>query len=119
MTERKQAGRILAFLQAIRARYPAHLRIYLVIDNLSTHWTPEIRWWARRNRVSLVPTPIYASYLNRIQCHLFGIKEFCINNSDYHDHPALERAIMDYIEYRNANRHDPRILELVSRHKVA
>jgi hypothetical protein len=56
MTDRKDAGRILASLQTIRARYPAHLRIYLVMDDLSTHWTPEIRRWARRNRVSLVPT---------------------------------------------------------------
>lgn len=119
MTERKDAGRILAFLQAIRARYPTHLRIYLVMDNLSTHWTAEIRRWARRNRVSLVPTPTYASYLNRIECHFFGIKEFCINNSDHPDHAALEKAIMDYIDYRNANRHDPRILQLVSRRKVA
>lgn len=119
MTERKGADRVLAFLRAIRARYPAHVRIYLVMDNLSTHWTPDIRRWARKSRVSLVPTPTYASYLNRIECHFFGIKEFCINNSDHPDHAALEKAIMAYIEYRNANRHDPRILQVVSRRKVA
>jgi len=32
------------------------------MDNLSTHWTKDIRFWARRNRVTLVPTPTYASY---------------------------------------------------------
>ena len=57
MTASKDAERVLAFLRAIRARYPARIRIYLVMDNLSTHWTKDIRFWARRNRVTLVPTP--------------------------------------------------------------
>jgi len=62
MTASKDAERVLAFLRAIRARYPARIRIYLVMDNLSTHWTKDIRFWARWKRVTLVPTPTYASY---------------------------------------------------------
>lgn len=119
MTAEKDAGRVLSFLRAIRARYPAHIRIYLVMDNLSTHWTAEIRRWARANRVSLVPTPTYASYLNRIGCHFWALAEFCIRNSDYPDHDALEKAVMDHIEYRNTHRDDARLLKLVSRRKVA
>jgi transposase len=119
MTANKDAGRVLGFLQAIRARYPRQLRIYLVMDNLSTHWTPDIRLWARKNRVTLVATPTYASYLNRIECHFWALAEFCMRNSDYPDHAALERAVMDHIEYRNAHRDDARLLKLVSRRKVA
>lgn len=119
MSKTKDAERVLEFLKAIRARYPRSVRIYLVMDNLSTHWTKDIRNWARQNRMTLVPTPTYASYLNRIECHFWGIKEFCINNSDHPDHAALAKAIMDYLDYRNANRDDARILEVVSRRKVA
>ncbi len=115
----KYATTVLAFLKTIRERYPAHLRIFLVMDNLSAHWTADIRRWARRNRVSLVPTPTNASYLNRIECHFWALKEFAINNSDYPDHAALEIAVMDFIDYRNTYRHDPRILKLVSERKVA
>jgi len=119
MSEAKDAERVLAFLKAIRARYLPHVRIYLVMDNLSTHWTADIRRWARRSRVTLVPTPTYASYLNRIECHFWALAEFCIRNSDYPDHAALERVVMDHIEYRNTHRDDARLLKLVSRRKAA
>jgi len=119
MTEQKDAGRVLELLKAIRGRHLRHVRIYLVMDNLSTHWTSDIRRWARKNRVSLVPTPTYASYLNRIECHFWALAEFCIRGSDYPDHPAMEKAIMDHIEYRNIYRDDARLLKLVSKRKVA
>ena len=53
----KSARDVLGFLQTIRMRYPAKRRIYLVMDNLSTHWTREIRDWAADSNVELVPTP--------------------------------------------------------------
>jgi transposase len=61
---------VLGFLQTIRMRYPTRQRIHLVMDNLSTHWTPDIRAWAAETNVELVLTPTYASFLNRIECHL-------------------------------------------------
>lgn len=115
MSADKDAGRVLEFLKSIRARYLPRLRIYLVMDNLSTRWTADIRRWARRNRVTLVPTPTYASYLDRIECHLWAMAEFCIRNCDYPDHAALEKALMDHIDYRNAHRDDARLLKLVPR----
>ena len=119
MTALKDAERVLQFLRSVRDRYLAHGRIYLVMDNLSTHWTADIRRWARKNRVTLVPTPTYASYLNRIECHFWALAEFSIRGSDYPDHAALEKTLMDHIEYRNTHRDDARLLSLVSRRKVA
>lgn len=119
MSKEKDGPRVLQFLTAIRARYSPHIRIYVVMDNLGTHWTPDIRRWARNNRVSLVATPTYASYWNRIECHFWALAEFVIRGSDYPDHPTLERAIMDHIDYRNVHRDDARLLKLVSRRKVA
>lgn len=118
-SQTKDAARVLDFMKSIRSRYPDHVRIYLVLDNLSTHWTPEIRRWAKANRVSLVATPTYASYLNRIECHFWALNEFCINNSDYPDHDTLREAIMRHIDYRNTHRDDARLLKLVSKRKVA
>lgn len=57
-------------------RYRPRQRIYLVMDNLSTHWTAEIRDWAASSRVELVAIPTYARYLNRIECHFAAIGEF-------------------------------------------
>src|SRR5207253_726633 len=42
----KTTNEVLAFYKYIRRRYPDQLRIFLVDDNLSLHWTPQIRAWA-------------------------------------------------------------------------
>ncbi len=44
-------------------------RIYWIQDNLSANWIPDIRAYASHNRIELVPTPTYASYLNPVECH--------------------------------------------------
>ena len=41
-----------------------------------------IRVGAANGRVELVPIPTYASYLNRIECHVAAIAEFVIKNAD-------------------------------------
>ena len=65
LRERKTARDVLGFLQTVRMRYPTDRRIHLIMDNLSTHWTDDIREWAGESNVELVPTPTYASFLNR------------------------------------------------------
>ncbi len=107
---RKNAGEVLAFYRQIRMRYARRLRIYLVADNLSTHKTPPIREWAADNNVELVFTPTYASFLNRIECHFWGIGEFVVNNADYDSWDALAAAMADHIRYRNGPHRDQRLI---------
>ena len=76
---------VLGFMQTIRLSYPSRQRIYWIQDNLSANWTPDIRRFADANKIELVPTPTYASYLNRIESHFRPIQEFVFNNSDYPD----------------------------------
>jgi transposase len=87
------------------------------MDNLSAHWTPAIRAWAKANRVHLVPVPTYASYLNRIECHFWAYVEFVIRGSDYASHDQLAEATRTYLRHRNAAHHDSpiRILETGAR----
>ena len=106
----KNAGEVLAFYKQIRMRYDPKQRIYLIADNLSTHKTPEIRDWAAGANTELVFTPTYASFLNRIECHFWGISEFVINNADYPDWDALARAMADHIRYRNGPHRDQRLI---------
>jgi hypothetical protein len=77
----KTTTEALAFYKSMRRRYTDHLRIYLVNDNLSLHWTPQIRAWAESHNVDLVPTPTSASHLNRIECHFRPLREFVLNAS--------------------------------------
>jgi transposase len=110
---------VLEFLKDIRGRYPKDTTVYIVMDNLSAHWTPDIRRWAVANNVGLIPTPTNASHLNRIECHFWAYVEFVINGSDYADWHEFSVASRAYIHRRNRDRHDPRILELENRRKVA
>lgn len=112
---------ILEFLRDIRRRYPPDTTVYIVMDNLSAHWTAAIRAWAAdtTNNVCLIPTPSNASHLNRIECHFWAYVEFVINGSDYPDWTAFSKATQAYIRRRNRDHHDPRIQELESRRKIA
>jgi len=89
------------------------------MDNLSTHWTRDIRAWAQESNVELVPTPTYASFLNRIECHFAAISEFVVKNADYPDWPTLQKAMADYIRLRNATRGSGRIAVIERRARVA
>jgi transposase len=115
----KNAGEVLAFYRQIRMRYDRRLRIYLIADNLSTHKTPAIREWAADNNVQLVFTPTYASFLNRIECHFWGIGEFVVKNADYPDWDALAKAMADHIRYRNGPHRNQRLIKAERRLLIA
>jgi transposase len=99
----------LAFMRQIRLSYPAAKRIYWIQDNLSANWTPEIRGFAAENRIELVPTPTYASYLNRVECHFGPIAQFVVNNADYLNWDAFAFALAEHVRYRNGPHRDRRI----------
>jgi transposase len=119
LRERKSARDVLGFFRTVRMRYRPRQRIYLVMDNLSTHWTKDIRDWAGENRVELIATPTYASYLNRIECHFAAIGEFVIKNADYPDWPTLQKAMADYIWLRNRTHGGGPIATIEARRRVA
>jgi transposase len=120
LEKRRVTGQVtLEFLRDIRRRYPAETTVYIVMDNLSAHWTPAIKTWAVNNNVGLLPTPTNASWLNRIECHFWAYVEFVINGSDYPNWTEFSKATQAYIRRRNRDRHDPRIIELENRRKVA
>jgi transposase len=115
----KTTAEVLAFYKYIRRRYPAEMRLYLVNDNLSLHWTPRIRGWAAEHNVELVPTPTSASYLNRIECHFQPLREFVLNAADHASHADVARALRRYIRRRNSDHQTSRIRLLEFRSRVA
>ena len=119
LREHKNAGEVLAFFKQIRMRYEPKLRIYLVMDNLSTHKTEAILTWAENANVELVFTPTYASFLNRIECHFWAIGEFVVKNADYPDWDTLATAMADHIRYRNGPHRDRRLIQAEHRLLIA
>jgi transposase len=98
---RKGADHVISTLKMIRARYPGR-RIWVIQDNLSSHWTREVKATARTLGITLVPTPTYASWLNRIECHFGVMVKALFAGSDYADHDAIEAASAAYLRRRNA-----------------
>ena len=92
----------LAFMKMIRLAYPTQIRLYWIQDGLSSHWTPDIRAWAAANNIELVPTPTYASYLNRIEATFGTIDEFVCKNADYLDWDAFGHALANHVQHRNS-----------------
>ena len=99
---RRNGNSTLAFMKLFRLAYPRHIRLYWIQDGLSSHWTPEIRTYAAANNIELVPTPTYASYLNRIEATFSAIDEFVCKNADYLDWDAFAVALADRVRHRNS-----------------
>ena len=116
---RRRGSDNLAFMTQIRTAIPARRRIYWIQDNLSANWTPDIRTYAAANKIELVATPTYASYLNPVECHFFPISEFVVNNADYVDWDAFAWALARHVQHRNGPHRDRRIRTLEARHAIA
>jgi transposase len=99
---RRNGRSTLTFMQMIRLAYPKRIRIYWIQDGLSSHWTPAIRAYAEANNIELVPTPTYASYLNRIEATFGALNEFVCKNADYLDWDAFGYALAKHIRHRNS-----------------
>jgi transposase len=99
---RRNGTSTLTFMRQIRLAHPRRIRIYSTQDGLSSHWTPQIRAFAESNNIELVPTPTYASYLNRIESTFGAIDEFVCKNADYLDWDAFEHALAEHVRHRNS-----------------
>ena len=109
----------LAFMTQIRGSYPARRRIYWIQDNLSANWTPDIRKYAALNKIELVATPTYASYLNPVECHFSAISQFVVCNADYLDWDAFAYALARHITYRNGEHRNRSLIAAENRHRIA
>lgn len=116
----KRAGSdVLNFMRQIRLAYPSRLRIYWIQDNLSANWVPGIREFAAGNRIELVPTPTYASYLNPVECHFSALTQFVVANADYLDWDAFGYALANHVRYRNSDHRDHRLAAAEQRLRIA
>ncbi|HSI98035.1 MAG TPA: transposase, partial [Gaiellaceae bacterium] len=116
---RRRGRDVLAFMRQIRLCYPRRLTIYWIQDNLSANWVPTIRAFAAQNRIELVPTPTYASYLNPVECHFSALSEFVVCNADYLDWDAFGFALARHVRYRNTEHRDRRLAAAEARHRIA
>lgn len=94
------------FLREIDASVPADLPVHVVLDNLSTHKTPEIkRWLVRHPRFHLHFTPTHASWLNLVERFFGLLTEHALRRGSHKSGHELRHAIKEYLAAHND---DPR-----------
>ena len=105
--ERQRWGEVLDFFKDIRARYPSNERLYIVLDNRSSHKKHDVLVWAKTHKITLVFTPTYCTWINRIECHFTALRKFVLSGRYFATHDEQNAAIKRYLIYRNAQRVKP------------
>ena len=91
----------LAFLRRVVREFPAG-ELHIVLDNSSTHSTPEVkRWLGRHQRVSFHFTPTGASWMNLVECWFSILTRKQIRRGSYVSVPQLIAATKRFIETHN------------------
>jgi transposase len=100
---RRTAAAFLAFLRKAVKPYPGK-EIHLVLDNLSTHDTPAVKAWLKRNpNVTFHFTPVGSSWINQIQTWFAIITRQAIRRGTFTSVNALITRIRDYVEHWNTD----------------
>jgi len=94
------------FLRFLRKAVRPHRarEVHVVLDNLSTHDTPQVQAWLQRNpNVTFHFTPIGSSWLNQIEIWFGIITRQSIRRGTLASVTALITRIRTYIDYWNAD----------------
>ncbi len=82
----------------------AGTEVHVVLDNLSTHTTPEVAAWLERNpHVHFHFTPVGSSWLNQIETWFGIITRQAIRRGTFSSVKVLIKRIHDYIAHWNSN----------------
>jgi transposase len=88
--------------KAVRSH--AGKEIHVVLDNLSTHTTPEVLTWLEKNpHVTFHFTPVGSSWLNQVEIWFGIITRQAIGRGTFTSVRTLIRRITDYINTWNAD----------------
>jgi transposase len=102
MTERHRAVEFRHFLNLINRSVPEDLEVHLVVDNVSTHKTPEIKkWLVRHPRFHLHFTPTYSSWMNLVERWFAELTNKWLRRGTHRSTKELESALNYWIEQWN------------------
>ncbi len=102
MTDRHRAVEFRRFLNLINRSVPEELDVHLVVDNVSTHKTPEIRRWLLRHpRFHLHFTPTYSSWMNLVERWFAELTNKWLRRGTHRSTKELESAIDHWIDQWN------------------
>lgn len=99
----RSGAEFVRFLNRLEHATPAGQSIHVILDNLSTHKTPQVRrWLARHRRVHFHFIPTSSSWVNLVERWFAEITRVRIRRGTFESVPALVAAIEDYLRHYNA-----------------
>lgn len=99
---RHRSREFKAFLAEIDVAIPAGIYVHVVLDNLSTHKTPEVKTWLLKHpRFHLHFTPTHGSWLNLVERFFGLLTEEALRRGSHVSIPQLRTAILDYLDAHN------------------
>jgi transposase len=102
-TERHTGADFLRFLKILSRRYRTR-DLHVILDNSSTHKTPDVRaWMAAHPRVHFHFTPTGASWLNMVEAWFSVLTRTSVRRGSFDTVRALVSHIEQYIAHWNAN----------------
>jgi transposase len=100
--ERHTGDDFLAFLRLLARTYPKG-EIHVVLDNVSTHKTPDVQDWLRRHqRFTFHFTPTSASWMNQVETWFGILTRQAIRRGSFESVRALTAAIERFTREWNA-----------------
>jgi DDE superfamily endonuclease len=99
----RDGAEFLAFLkQAVKPH--ADKEVHVVLDNLSTHKTDDVKTWLEKNpNVTFHLTPVGSSWLNQVEIWFGNITRQSIRRGTFSSVKVLINQIRDYINHWNAD----------------
>lgn len=107
-TKRARGREFLAFLRQVEQRVPPELDLHLILDNSSTHTTPEVkRWLSAHPRVKVHHTPTSASWLNAVEGWFGQLERRALKRGVFSSVGELKKAIDAFIKAHNRHSAKP------------
>ncbi len=100
----KHSANRLENLRDLRAGYPPDRWVHLIQDGARTHWTAEVREWAKANKVRRFVTPTHASHLKPVECHTGDIQKLALPGHTFTTPEEVGAALDGAVHYRNQER---------------
>jgi transposase len=102
--QRHRAIEFLKFLKTIDATVPDHLAVHLVLDNASSHKTPNVRrWLAQHPRFVLHFTPTSSSWINLVERWFSELTTKLLRRGAHRSVRQLNTEIRRWIDDWNEN----------------
>lgn len=99
-----KAADFIAFLDKLDSQVPAELELHVILDNLSTHKTPDVhKWLLRHPRVHFHFTPTYGSWMNLVERWFSALTTKKLQRSAHRSVKALAADITSWVETWNEN----------------